>query len=619
MEKFGVNSKFKDEKERSSLARCNSDIISSDPHLKVLWPKSVPALQKILYEALDQEALTMDDVRSLVGGVSTISTSPAVRAQMPTNGYIQLESYKARLSVLYPGLNFSGPSNFSTVSSVALVSETDEPWHTIMTVDGVSYYMPTSSMDVIYPIEVMETFGVSAMTNRFNKGCYVVKKAQLDQVQRLNRSVVMNKLESSTEYDIPVKFDVQSLKEGNISLNSCTADKYAVGVAREDGIIDLPYEKLTCAIPSVKGEVYLFGQCKNGGWYPIDVVSKNRNLRMSILKGIYGTCEGKVPMIYSTAGQLIISAAGGPVELLRSIKLNTDGRVTFKGDYTDEAVLWLVQTFEGCAFDFEEFFGYTSMPLRTERIDCGAVNVESPNLHYDITVEEVMRQNVTFSGDWSQDIYDMTGIVAKNRDELMTTLVYSTKYVYIEGELYDEVAAIEMTPEICHEIWFKYLGLNVRKEGGRYVSGPQGKKRNMFITVEIGGFLYINHNDISFRVKNLMKESLKVVQLTTTTKTSSEEFGNFSDLKIEHIPQRLGGGDWKSLLNHELQIRGLPHVKYEHDIQYVGGVPRFRSFVMFKGRKICADDFQPSKKATEKDVASKVFQIVTDNVFKDPI
>jgi len=626
MENFGVKSKNKYKNKQNSDVMPQSDIISSDPHLKILWPRSVPALQHILYEALDQEALTIEDIRSLVGGVNTIVTSPSVRSQNPTDGLIKLESYKGRLSLLYPGLNFSGPSNFSAIPSVALVSETDESWHTLMSVEGVSYYMPTSSMDVIYPIEVLETFGVSPMTSKFNKGCYVVRKVPLEVVQYANRSILMSEMSHDNVTEIPVKFDVQSLVDKKVALNLCTADKYAVGVATEDGYVELPYERLTCYLPSAKGEVFLLGQNSKGKWFPIDVVSRNRNLRMSILKGMYGTCEGNVPMVYSTAGQLIICSAGGPIELFKAIKLNREGKLTYSGMYTMEAEMWLLRTFEGCAFNFEQYFGYSALQKKVERIDCGMAEVKNSELHYEVTVEEMIRQNVTLSGDWILDIHEMLGIEVKNSDNLTWALCMASKYVYSDGNLYYEGNLVNITPEILHELWFNFLGIKMYQYRGHYFTGTSIVDE--FKTLEVRRFRYTcDGNKILIKRvgRGAISDKDRAQRLFESVKVNypdenGDEFYVVQDkgkdaMVVEKENNRLRQAkrikgmahDWKTRLNHEMNIRGMPPLKYEHEVECVGGVPRFKSFVKIKDDIIRAEGFQSSKKASDMELAEKVF------------
>jgi len=82
------------------------------------------------------------------------------------------------------------------------------------------------------------------------------------------------------------------------------------------------------------------------------------------------------------------------------------------------------------------------------------------------------------------------------------------------------------------------------------------------------------------------------------------------------IPILLGVSDWKSRLNLELQARGIPLIKYEHEVKNVGsGVPWFRCFVYFDQIRIQGDEYKPSKRASELEVAGKIFErIIKKNI-----
>jgi hypothetical protein len=629
--------------------------ITTDVHLKILWPKQVPAFQQVIQDAVVNGALTLDDVKSLVSGTTVLTPSPATRGRVHTEGFIHYEAYKGRLAILYQGLYLDRPSLFSDIKTYAVVAESGAEWHPILDVNGISYAIPTSEMDVISPVEMVEEFGVTSNTLKFQPGAYVLKKIDKVAVEKRHRGVVMTKLDK-VDYDvkIPVGFGVSTGR------STITAERFSVGYAKNDGEVVFPYDKMTCKIPCRKGEVYLFGQDYNGEWYPVDVVSPQRNLRMSILKGTYGTCKGKVSLIYSPHGTLKLSEVG-IVATLKALKLNHVGKVTRKDVYSDGAIAWMESVFDGCSFDFEEIFGYTALTLREIREDVSQVLLKEPELHYEVTVEEIIRCNVTLGGDWVEDIKDMLGVDVDGFDDLMSKLITQSKdYMFLEGHLYDESDEIEMTPFVLHKMWFDYLKVPIEKVGENYYFKKVGNKmRAPFIIVNIGGFLYVNENnrvrihrldpEPRDRFKNDEEvkgddESKNVIPGSNCSFTEYRERINKADMRfdknesvsmpksrvvdfeysgppqydrvkvrtdyglVEEIPAVLGPGDWKSKLNEELQKRGLGLVKYEHDVVYTRGVPRFKSFVWFNGNKVMADNFTPSKKATEQEVAGKILK-----------
>jgi len=584
--------------------------INNDVHLRILWPKQVPAFQKTVVEALDNDSMTLEDIKSLVSGLMVLSPSPAVKGRTMTDGIIQFESYKGRLALMYAGLKFDAPSLISDVDQYAIVSEQGSEWHVICEVKGITYAVPTSTMDCIVPMEVVEEFGISSLTARFNPGCYVLKKKDRVAVEKSHRSVSMSRLDKvDTEVKIPL-----SIGEPR-GVSAVTGEKFSVGYAREDGIIDFPYDMMTCMIPCKKGEVYLFGQDLNGEWYPVDVVSDQRNLRMSILKGIYGVCKGRYTLIYSTLGGLVLSNLG-VVELLHNIKLNHSGKVVYKDGYTDGAVAWIEGTFDGCAFDFEEIFGYTTMTKKEPREDIGNARLTQTQLFYDVTVEEFVRQNVTISGDWRVDIKEMLGVDVSTYEDLMSILVKKTKqYAFIKGKLYFERKEVFLTPEICHELWFEFLGTPVRYIKSCIFLNTPGRS-SVFTVLNVGGYIYANKDHKYIQVHRLTSVVPEINQehIETVIKEASmlkgDEWPPERRFNMSEVPAILGPGDWKSKVNEEIQRRGDPLIRYEHDVKNIAGVPRFRCFVNFKGRRIQGDDFMNSKKATEFQVAGKLYELL---------
>jgi len=582
--------------------------ISNDVHLRVLWPKQVPSFQKVVSEALESDSMTIEDVKSLVSGMMALSPSPATRGMIATDGFVQFEAYKGRLAIMYQGLKLDAPSNISDVVQYGIVSESGAQWHIICQVNGITYAVPTSLMDCITPVEVVEEFGISSLTAKFNPGCYVLKKKDKNAVERGHRSVPMGKLD---KVDASVKIPLAIGEPKNVSMIS--AEKFAVGYAREDGIVDFPYDGMTCMIPSKKGEVFLFGQDLNGEWYPIDVVSDQRNLRMSILKGIFGVPKGSHTLIYTTIGGLVLGTVG-VIELLHNIKLNHSGKVVYNEGYTDGAVAWMEGTFDGCSFDFEEIFGYTALEKRQVREDIGNALVQGSQLYYEATVEEFVRQNVTVSGDWQKDIKDMLGIDVKTYSDLLSILVRKTKrYDFMNESLYYERAMVPLTAEICHELWFEFLGTPIKYIKGRMYLNPPGRS-TVFNVFNVGEYMYANCDDRCIyvhRVSGVPQERhiqigdvLHVVEMPVRGKRDESSFNMVA------VPTILGPGDWKSRVNEEIQKRGYPLIRYEHDVINTLGVPKFRCFVNFKGKRIQGDDYRNSKKATECEVAGKLYDMM---------
>jgi len=604
-------------------------VLTTDAHLKVLWPRQVKAFQELMEVALTKEDLTLEDVRSMTVGISTLTPSPMVKGQIGTEGLVRFESYKGRLSFLYPELEFAKPTMFSDVTKCGLVNEVGSQWHSLMVHNGVEYVMPMSSMDVIHPVEIMEEFGVTAMTQKFSKGAYVVRKLDKVVADKNRRSVIMSRLEvNDKDFKIPVKIGKPQM------ISTCSAERFAVGVVREEGIVDFPYDRMTCRIPCKIGEVYLFGEDEGGNWYPIDVVSKNRNLRMSILKGLYGTCKGSVSLLYSTQGQLILSDVG-IVTLLKSIRLNVSGRVNYRDGYSDGAVSWLDKTFRGCAFEFEEIFGYSALAVKVERDDFDQEALKDKSLYYEVTIEEFVRRNCKVGESWVSDVKAMLGLEVINREDLLYQLVQNTDYVFIDGRFYLECEEISLSAEICHELWFAQLGLRFLVSGEQYALGFPNKKgvSRVMTNLNIGGYMYTNVDNQSILITcvlpdatnaySFMREVLQPKVVGSQHNVSGHVKEGQTGVKVEtfveatkDIPILLGVSDWKSRLNLELQARGIPLIKYEHEVKTVGsGVPWFRCFVYFDQIRIQGEEYKPSKRASELEVAGKIFErIIRKNI-----
>jgi len=595
-------------------------VLTTDAHLKVLWPRQVKAFQELMEVALTKEDLTLEDVRSMTVGISTLTPSPMVKGQIGTEGLVRFESYKGRLSFLYPELEFLKPTKFSDIVKSGMVNEVGSQWHSIMEHNGVDYVMPMSNMDVIHPVEILEEFGVTAMTQKFSKGAYVVRKLDKVFADKNRRSVIMSRLEvNDKDFKIPVRVGKPQM------ISTCSAERFAVGVVLNEGVVDFPYDRMTCRIPCKVGEVYLFGEDVGGNWYPIDVVSKNRNLRMSILKGLYGTCKGSVSLLYSTQGQLILSDVG-IVTLLRSIRLNVSGRVNFREGYSDGAVAWLDKTFRGCAFEFEEIFGYSALSFKIEREDYDQEAVRDKNLHYEVTIEEFMRGNCVVGDSWVSDVKAMLGKEVMNREDLFYQLVQNTDYAFIDGRFYLDCEEVSLTAGILHELWFAQLGFRFLVSGDQYALGFPNKKgvSRVMTNLNIGGYMYTNFDNQCILITCMHPDILKsfshvseIVQpkvLETQKKMlgRGEVFHNGVKVDdpgeaIKDIPILLGVSDWKSRLNVEMQARGIPLIKYEHEVKDQG-VPWFRCFVHFDKERIQGDEFKPSKRASELEVAGKIFE-----------
>jgi len=602
-------------------------VLTTDAHLKVLWPRQVKAFQELMEVALTKDDLTLEDVRSMTVGISTLTPSPMVKGQIGTEGLVRFESYKGRLSFLYPELEFVKPTMFSDVVKCGMVNEVGSQWHSIMVHNGVDYVMPMSNMDVIHPVEILEEFGVTAITQKFSKGAYVVRKLDKVVADKNRRSVIMSRLEvNDKDFKIPIRVGKPQM------ISTCSAERFAVGVVREEGVVDFPYDRMTCRIPCKIGEVYLFGEDAGGNWYPIDVVSKNRNLRMSILKGLYGTCKGSVSLLYSTQGQLILSDVG-IVTLLRSIRLNVSGRVNFREGYSDGAVAWLDKTFRGCAFEFEEIFGYSALSVKIEREDYDQEAVREKNLHYEVTIEEFVRGNCVVGDSWISDVKAMLGMEVMNRDDLFYQLVQNTDYAFIDGRFYLDCEEVAISAEICHELWFAQLGLRFLVSGDQYALGFPNKKgiSRVMTNLNIGGYMYTNFDNHCILITCMHPDELKsfshvseivqpkVVETQKKMLGRGEVFHNGVKVDdpgeaIKDIPILLGVSDWKSRLNVELQARGIPLIKYEHEVKNQG-VPWFRCFVYFDKERIQGDEFKPSKRASELEVAGKIFErIIRKNI-----
>jgi len=603
--------------------------LTTDAHLKVLWPRQVKAFQELMEVALTKDDLTLEDVRSMTVGISTLTPSPMVKGQIGTEGLVRFESYKGRLSFLYPELEFAKPTNFSDVVKCGMVNEIGSQWHSIMVHNGVDYVMPMSSMDVIHPVEILEEFGVTSMTQKFSKGAYVVRKLDKVFADRNRRSVIMSRLEvNDKDFKIPVKVGKPQM------ISTCSAERFSVGVVREDGVVDFPYDRMTCRIPCKIGEVYLFGEDAGGNWYPIDVVSKNRNLRMSILKGLYGTCKGSVSLLYSTQGQMILSDVG-IVTLLKSIRLNVSGRVNYRDGYSDGAVAWLDKTFRGCAFEFEEIFGYSALAVKIDREDYDQEALKDKSLHYEITIEEFIRGNCKVGETWVSDVKAMLGLDVIDREDLLYQLVQNTDYAFIDGRFYLDCEEILLTAEICHELWFAQLGLRFLVSKDQYALGFPNKKgvSRVMTNLNIGGYMYTNVDNQSILITCVRLDALnayspmrelihpKIIETQNKMLGRGEVHQNVSKPEnagetVIDIPILLGVSDWKSRLNLELQARGIPLVKYEHEVKNVGsGVPWFRCFVYFDQIRIQGEEYKPSKRASELEVAGKIFErIIRKNI-----
>jgi hypothetical protein len=620
--------------------------LSTDVHLQILWPKQVPAFQKVIIEALSNDQLNFDDVKSLVSGTTVLTPSPATRGRVHTEGFVHYEAYKGRLAILYNGLMLDMPSVMSCIKMYCIVSESGDEWHPIIEMNGINYAVPTTNMDIITPMEIVEEFGVTTNTQKLAPGAYVLKKVDRVMVEKRHRGVQMVKMDKvDHEMKIPIGFD-----EGQ-DFSTITAERFAVGYAKEDGEVVFPYDKMSCKMHSKKGEVYLFGQDYNKEWYPIDVVSSQRNLRMSILKGTYGTCKGTTSLIYSPFGTLNFRGTG-IVSTLKALKLSSTGKITYKDKYTDGAVAWLESTFEGCSFDFEEIFGYAALTLRESRCDFSNAMIRQPQLYYAVTVEEVVRHNTCVSGNWKADIKDMLNLEVDNYEQLMEKLSMTSKdYAYVEGSLYDKDDELEVTAVEVHKLWFDYLKIPIVVERGKYYFESIGNKmKSPFVMINVGRYLYENDNgtikihkigsDNDFIVKEVepfggilvsgdRKEYISPQGKMTgrfvqrgDTYVGPPEYDRIRvgrDLnEMDTVPAVLGPGDWKSRVNEELQRRGINagvQIKYEHDVLYNAGVPRYKCFVMFRGIKIEADSYSPSKKMTEQEVAGKVYKVLK----KDPI
>jgi len=486
-----------------------------------------------------------------------------------------------------------------------------------------------SSMDVIHPVEILEEFGVTLMAQKFSKGAYVVRKLDKVFADRNRRSVIMSRLEvNDKDFKIPVKVGKPQM------ISTCSAERFSVGVVREDGVVDFPYDRMTCRIPCKIGEVYLFGEDVGGNWYPIDVVSKNRNLRMSILKGLYGTCKGSVSLLYSTHGQMVLSDVG-IVTLLKSIRLNVSGRVNYRDGYSDGAVAWLDKTFRGCAFEFEEIFGYSALAVKIDREDYDQEALKDKSLHYEITMEEFIRGNCKVGETWVSDVKAMLGLDVIDREDLLYQLVQNTDYAFIDGRFYLDCEEVSLTAEICHELWFAQLGLRFLVSNDQYALGFPNKKgiSRVMTNLNIGGYMYTNVDNQSILITCVRLDALNTYSPMRElihpkiVETQDKMFGrgeahqnvgkpdNFGEA-ITDIPILLGVSDWKSRLNLELQARGIPLVKYEHEVKSVGpGVPWFRCFVYFDQIRIQGDEYKPSKRASELEVAGKIFQrIIKKNI-----
>jgi len=149
--------------------------------------------------------------------------------------------------------------------------------------------------------------------------------------------------------------------------------------------------------------------------------------------------------------------------------------------------------------------------------------------------------------------------------------------------------------------------------------------------LNIGGYMYTNFDNQCILITCMHPDELKsfshvseIVQpkVAETQKKMlgrGELFHNGVKVDdpgeaIKDIPILLGVSDWKSRLNVELQARGIPLIKYEHEVKNQG-VPWFRCFVHFDKERIQGDEFKPSKRASELEVAGKIFErIIRKNI-----
>jgi len=283
----------------------------------------------------------------------------------------------------------------------------------------------------------------------------------------------------------------------------------------------------------------------------------------------------------------------------------------------------------------KKIFGYSALAVKIDREDYDQEALKDKSLHYEITMEEFIRGNCKVGETWVSDVKAMLGLDVIDREDLLYQLVQNTDYAFIDGRFYLDCEEVSLTAEICHELWFAQLGLRFLVSNDQYALGFPNKKgiSRVMTNLNIGGYMYTNVDNQSILITCVRLDALntyspmrelihpKIVETQDKMLGRGEahqnvgKSDNFGEA-ITDIPILLGVSDWKSRLNLELQARGIPLVKYEHEVKSVGpGVPWFRCFVYFDQIRIQGDEYKPSKRASELEVAGKIFQrIIKKNI-----